>query len=246
MKQHLNEIKRMQQLAGLNEAFINAPKEALRVTTKSYKNVNADIIDEFISHDNEYGSRSSEFNDTLQNVVEELKENIYNLYSDFYKFSDIYRFSDGVINEVFEDTLTKDIVLTLVDYYNKNGNQELLEYILDAQQKAQPNVDDLYIENNNIINPNDGELITLTEIRKDIEEVLLPFVTLWNELGTGSFTILKGSYIGETYLIEAEEDGIQYIEPLFDEGFDKVLSTFESNGFMTIDQEAYDDNVEVF
>lgn len=246
MKQHLNEIKRMQQLAGLNEAFINIPSEILRVTTKSYKDADASIIDKFITQDSENGGRSSTFSDTLQNVVEELKENIHNLYSDLYKFSNLFFFSSGVLSEIYEDNFTKNDALTLVDYYNKNDNQGLLEYILDAQQKASSGMDDLYIENNAIIDPNNGELITLTEIKKDIKKVLLPFITLWSELGTDNFTIIYGDYIGETYLVEAEENGIKYIEPLFNADFDKVLSIFEPNGFMTIDQEAYNDNVEVF
>jgi len=42
------EFKRMMELAGLAEIKVNDPTINVRITEKSYKNANADIIMEFI------------------------------------------------------------------------------------------------------------------------------------------------------------------------------------------------------
>lgn len=234
----------------LKEIEISKPgKISIKVTNKSYIDVNSDIIIEFIYQDSEFSTRSSEFNDTLQNVVKELKQNINNLYSDHYKFTDLHKYMSVELSEIFDVFTTKDEILTLVDYYNKNQYQELLEYILEAQSKTeywQQQEDKLYIEGNSIMDPTGVEIITLNEVKEGIEEILLPFVTLYNQLGNTKFTIGDGEYVGEDFIIEADDDGIWYTESLMNEDFNRVLSVFTKNGYITIDKKDYNENPEVF
>jgi hypothetical protein len=235
----------------LNEMRVNEPGVLyIKATSESYTDVDADIIVEFIYSDSEMGGRFSEYNDTLQNVVNELKKDINYLAGGYYGFKDLYRFMKGPISDIFEDTLTKNDALTLVDYYNNNDNQGILKYILDANNSTdywQSQEELPYIEGDHIIvEPDKEELMSLKEIKDDIEDVLLPFVTLYNQLGTNKFTIAYGYYVGEEYLVERHNDGISYKEPLWDEDYSRTLSEFNNKGFLTVSYKDYKENPEVF
>lgn len=233
----------------LKEIEISTPgNTAIKVTNLPYKDIDASIIVDFVYKDNEMGGESSHYNDTLQNVVKEIKNNPNKLYSHPYGFRDLYRFIPGILGEIYEDTLTKNDVLTLVDLYNKKDNQRLLEYVKDALETHTYDdlpTDPLTIENNMIIDPNSGEVIALTQINEGIEEVLLPFVTLLDQL-KGNYTITYGDYVGEGFLIERYGDVILGVESLYGKEFNGTLSEFTKRGTMVINSKTYQENPEVF
>ena len=230
----------------LKEIKIEPRGGIIKVTNKPYKDINADIILELHYINMENGGVSSYFDDSLQNVIKQLRQNPNNLIGYVFEFHNLYQYM-RVLGEIYEDTLTKDDVLTLVDYYNNNDDQALLEYVKNSMENnyGGTNDDPLVIENNLIIDPNTGEVITINDIKNDIRDILLPFVTLYNQLGN-SYTIVYGDYVGEGYLIDKDDRGISITEPLWDRDFQNPLSKFTKGGYIEIDGKSIDNNVHVF
>jgi hypothetical protein len=240
------EFRRMMELAGLAEIKVNDPISNVRITEKSYKDANADVIMEFIYTDSESEGRSEEFSDTLQNVLYKLSKKQDSLHKFNYNFKNLYVYMDYNISDIFEleELSTKENITSLINYYTNNDIQGVLNFIANIYNENS-NQGPFTIEDTGIIDDSNGEFITYDEIKEGIEKVLLPFMTLYNQLGN-SFTVAYGDYNGDNYLIETTENGISAAECLFDEDFTKALSTFNKAGFLTVDRETYRKNPEVF
>ena len=240
------EFRRMMELAGLAEIKVNDPIPNVRITEKSYKDANADVIMEIIYKDAGDEGRSEEFSDTLQNVLDKLSKKQDSLHKFYYNFENLYRYMDNNISDIFEleELSTKENITSLINYYTNNDIQGVLNFIANIYNENS-NQGPFTIEDTGIIDDSNGEFITYDEIKEGIEKVLLPFMTLYNQLGN-SFTVAYGDYNGDNYLIETTENGISAAECLFDEDFTEALSTFDRGGFLTVDRETYRENPEVF
>jgi hypothetical protein len=232
----------------LGEIEVGLPGAVIKVTNKPYKALNSELdkylLDTF--YDMEENNSSSEvFNEPLQEVIEGLRNNSNLLYSVHIRPNDIIyktKHLTYILDEDENDFNIEDIQ-TLVNLYNNNDDQGLIDYFvskygLEFNNNGDYKISDSFIDET-------GEVHSLYGIQKDIKNYLIPFISAYNELGNRSYTIVYGDYT-EGYLVETDNESIIYKESLFNEDFDTPLSTFDKRGNLVVKGDIERENPMVF
>jgi hypothetical protein len=237
LKQYLSEGKL------LSEIEVRIPGN-IRITNKRYKDLNPELnkllIDSVYNIEDGNG-RSEVFSEPLQDVMESLKNNNNLIYSGHITPNDIVnetKYLTYILSEDENDFGIEDAQI-LVDLYNNNDEQGLIDYFVSKYGLTQGEDDYLIDESN-------GEAYPINDIKQDIKNYLVPFILSYNELGNSFYTIVYGDYINEGYLIETDSDSIIYKESLFNSDFDKALSKFDKRGNLVIRGDVEEENPMVF
>jgi hypothetical protein len=227
----------------LSEIEVGLPGAVIKVTNKPYKALNSELdkyLLDTIYDIEENNGRSEVFNEPLQEVIEGLRNNSNLLYSVHIRPNDIIyktKHLTYILDEDENDFNIEDIQ-TLVNLYNNNDDQGLIDYFVSKYGLTQE-------EDNFLIDESNGEVYSLNDIKQDIKNYLIPFISAYNELGNRSYTIVYGDYT-EGYLVETDNESIIYKESLFNEDFDTPLSTFDKRGNLVVKGDIERENPMVF
>jgi hypothetical protein len=227
----------------LNEIEVGLPGAVIKVTNKPYKALNPELnnflIDSIYSIEENNG-RSEVFDAPLKEVIEDLRNNSNLLYSGIITPNDIVyktKYLAYILSEDENDFDIEDIQI-LVNLYNNNDDQGLLDYFVSNYGLTQGEDDYLIDESN-------GETYPINDIKQDIKDYFVPFISAYNELGD-SYTIISGDYATEEYLVETDDESIIYKESLFNSDFDTSLSTFDKRGNLVVKGDIERENPMVF
>jgi hypothetical protein len=227
----------------LNEIEIGMPGTAIKVTNKPYKNLNSELnnyLIDLVYNIEDGNGRSGVFEAPLNDVIEDLRNNSDLLYSGHITPNDIV-YQTEVLTDILsedENDFNLDDVQILVDLYNNNDDQGLIDYFVSKYGLTQ--------EEDNLLDDQNGEFYIINDIKKDIKEHFVPFISAYNELGNRSYTIVYGDYVNEGYLIETDDESIIYKESLLNEEFDETLSIFDNKGYLRIKGDIERENPIVF
>jgi hypothetical protein len=236
LKQYLSEGKL------LNEIEIGLPGTAIKVTNKPYKNLNSELnnyLIDLVYNIEEGNGRSEVFDAPLNDVIEDLRGNSDLLYSGHITPNAIVyqtRYLTDILSED-ENDFNLDDVQILVDLYNNNDDQGLIDYFVSKYGLTQ--------EEDNLLDDQNGEFYIINDIKKDIKEHFVPFISTYNEL-KNSYTVIQGNFADEDYLVETDDESIIYKESLFNEDFDETLSIFDNKGYLRIKGDIERENPIVF
>jgi len=236
LKQYLSEGKL------LNEIEIGLPGAVIKVTNKPYKALNSRLSEYLLDvvYEIEEGSNaSSHFDALLQDVIEKLRNGEDSLYHANIRPNDIIyktQYLTYILDEDENDFTIEDIQ-TLVNLYNNNDDQGLLDYFVSKYGLTQ--------DDNFLIDMSNAGVYTANNIKQDIKEHFIPFISAYNELGD-SYSVIQGSFADEDYLVETDDEYIIYKASLFNEEFDEALSTFDKRGNLVVKADVERENPEVF
>lgn len=230
-------------LEGLNEIEVGLPGAVIKVTNKPYKALNPELnkyLIDLIYDIEENNGRSEVFNEPLKDVIEDLRNDSNLLYSGIITPNDIV-YKTKVLTDILsedENDFHLDDIQILVDLYNNNDDQGLIDYFVSKYGLTQ-------FEDHFLMDESTTEVYTDYNIKQDIKNHFIPFISAYNELGD-SYTIISGDYANEEYLVETDDESIIYKESLFNSDFDTSLSTFDKRGNLVVKGDIERENPMVF
>jgi len=227
----------------LSEIEVGLPGAVIRVTNKPYKALNSELdkyLLDTIYDMEENNGRSEVFNEPLQEVIEGLRNNSNLLYSGHIRPNDIVYKTKVLTNILSEDEndFHLDDIQILVDLYNNNDDQGLIDYFVSKYGLTQ-------FEDHFLMDESTTEVYTDYNIKQDIKNHLVPFISAYNELGD-SYSVIQGSFADEDFLVETYNESIIYKESLFNTFFDTPLSTFDKRGNLVVKGDIERENPMVF